>query len=363
MKSAEPDVVCLQELKCVDEAFPRGEVEALGYNVATHGQKAYNGVAILSKRPLEDVRRGLPGDEATSRRAISKASSPRATGVVRVASIYLPNGNPIGTPKFDYKLAWMDRLTPMRATPGARGAAGPVRRLQRHPRAEDAADPGRLGERRAVPAREPGEASARCSISASTDAVRACNDQPGLYTFWDYQAGAFQRNNGIRIDHLLLSPQAQDKLKTASIRKEMRGWDKPSDHVPVHGRPQAHRAVERSELILRVRAWMYCSSRSSASLRSLSLGRREGLVVELRRSTVLGGSAASRASVSHIRPLRPLARNAVAGHQQMPEQRLRGVMALLGREIEPARGLTRILLDARAFEVEAREVVLRVRSR
>src|SRR5215212_11755107 len=109
LKAAEPDVVCLQELKCVDEAFPRAEVEGAGYNVATHGQKAYNGVAILSKNPLEDVRRGLPGDETDEQARYVEAvvSGPEP---VRVASIYLPNGNPIGTEKFAYKLGWMARL-------------------------------------------------------------------------------------------------------------------------------------------------------------------------------------------------------------------------------------------------------------
>src|SRR4051812_22273362 len=111
VKSAEPDVVCLQELKCMDEAFPRAEVEGLGYNVVTHGQKAYNGVAILSKKPLEDVRRGLPGDEADEQARYLEGVISTESGVVRVASIYLPNGNPLGTPKFDYKLAWFDRLT------------------------------------------------------------------------------------------------------------------------------------------------------------------------------------------------------------------------------------------------------------
>ena len=110
LKSAEPDVVCLQELKCVDEAFPRAEVEGAGYNVATHGQKAYNGVAILSKRPLEDIRRGLPGDEADEQARYLEGVISTAGGVVRVASIYLPNGNPIGTSKFEYKLAFLDRL-------------------------------------------------------------------------------------------------------------------------------------------------------------------------------------------------------------------------------------------------------------
>ncbi len=233
VKSADPDVVCLQELKCVDEAFPRAEVEALGYNVVTHGQKAYNGVAILSKRPLEDVRRGLPGDESDEQARYLEGVVSTATGAVRVASIYLPNGNPVGTPKFDYKLAWMDRL---------RAHAKALLALEEPlvlcgdynviPEPKDALDPAAWANDALF--QPESRAKFRELINLGfLDAVRACNDQPGLYSFWDYQAGAFQRNNGIRIDHLLLSAQAQDRLRTASIRKEVRGWDKPSDHVPV----------------------------------------------------------------------------------------------------------------------------------
>jgi exodeoxyribonuclease-3 len=233
VKSAEPDIVCLQELKCVDEAFPRGEIEALGYNVATHGQKAYNGVAILSKSPLEDVRRGLPGDETDEQARYLEGVVSTSTGVVRVASIYLPNGNPIGTPKFDYKLAWMDRL---------HAHARKLLTLEEPlvlcgdynviPEPKDAADP--AAWRNDALYQPESRARFRELLNLGFgDAVRACNDQPGLYSFWDYQAGSYQRNNGIRIDHLLLSPQAHDKLKTSSIRKETRGWDKPSDHVPV----------------------------------------------------------------------------------------------------------------------------------
>jgi exodeoxyribonuclease III len=233
VKSADPDVVCLQELKCVDEAFPRADVEALGYNVVTHGQKAYNGVAILSKRPLEDVRRGLPGDEGDEQARYLEGVVSTATGAVRVASIYLPNGNPIGTPKFDYKLAWMDRL---RAH--ARGLllleeplvlCGDYNVI---PEPKDAMDPA-AWTNDALFQPESRSRFRELLNLGFIDAVRACNDQPGLYSFWDYQAGAFQRNNGIRIDHLLLSPQAQDRLRTTSIRKEVRSWDKPSDHVPV----------------------------------------------------------------------------------------------------------------------------------
>jgi exodeoxyribonuclease III len=232
LKTAEPDVVCLQELKCIDDAFPRAEVEAAGYNVATHGQKAYNGVAILSKRPLEDVRRGLPGEADEQARYIEGVIS-TAGGVVRVASIYLPNGNPIGTPKFDYKLAFLDRLA---------AHARELLKLEEPlvlsgdfnviPEPIDAANPAAWANDALF--QPESRAKLRTLIHLGlTDAVRACSTEPGLYTFWDYQAFAFQRNNGIRIDHLLLSPQAADRLTTAAIRKETRGWDKPSDHVPV----------------------------------------------------------------------------------------------------------------------------------
>jgi exodeoxyribonuclease III len=233
VKSADPDVLCLQELKCMDEAFPRAEVEALGYNVVTHGQKTYNGVAILSKRPLENVQRGLPGDEGDEQARYLEGTLSTSAGVMRVASIYLPNGNPVGTPKFDYKLAWMDRLIvharrllPLEEPLVLCGDYNVI------PESKDAANP----EAWVSDALFQPESRAKFREIENLgfiDAVRACSNQSGLYSFWDYQAGAFQRNNGIRIDHLLLSAQAQDRLKSASIRKEVRGWDKPSDHVPV----------------------------------------------------------------------------------------------------------------------------------
>lgn len=235
VKSADPDVVCLQELKCVDEAFPRAEVEALGYNVVTHGQKAYNGVAILSKRPLEDVRRGLPGDDGDEQARYLEGVISTETGAVRVASIYLPNGNPIATPKFDYKLAWMDRL---RAH--ARGLllleeplvlCGDYNVI---PEPMDAMDPAAWVNDALFQPQSRGRFRELLNLGF-VDAVRACNDQPGLYSFWDYQAGAFQRNNGIRIDHLLLSPQAADRLTGVAIDKYVRAWEKPSDHVPIVG--------------------------------------------------------------------------------------------------------------------------------
>jgi exodeoxyribonuclease III len=233
LSTSRPDVACLQELKGADEKFPIDAIREAGYEAVWHGQKAYNGVAILSKRPLEDVRRGLPGDESDEQARYLEGVISTSTGAVRVASIYLPNGNPIGTPKFDYKLAWMERL---------RNHAKSLLVLEEPlvlcgdynviPEPEDAFDPAAWTNDALFQPESRAKFRELLNLGL-LDAVRACNDQPGLYSFWDYQAGAFQRNNGIRIDHLLLSAQAQDKLRTTSIRKEVRGWDKPSDHVPV----------------------------------------------------------------------------------------------------------------------------------
>ena len=233
-REAQPDVACLQEIKCVDEKFPPKPFESLGYNAAVHGQKSYNGVALLSKTPLEDVRKGLPGDDADDHARYVEAvvSGPDP---VRVASIYLPNGNPIGTDKFAYKLALdgpAERATP-RALLALRGAAGALRRLQRDP-----------GARPTPTIRPPGWATRSSSRRAArafralkwlglTDAYMEADGAPGGYTFWDYQAGAWQRNHGIRIDHLLLSPQAADRLGGVTIHRRRAAMEKPSDHVPV----------------------------------------------------------------------------------------------------------------------------------
>jgi exodeoxyribonuclease-3 len=232
LKNVQPDVVCLQEIKCVDEAFPRAEVEAIGYNLATHGQKAYNGVAILSKRPIEDLRRNLPGEPDEQARYL-EGVIPTSSGVVRVASVYLPNGNPIGTPKFDYKLAWMERLKAH--AEGLLKAEEPVvlaGDLNVIPEPRDARYP-QNWVRDALFQPETRARFRDILHAGYEDALRTCDDGPGPFTFWDYQAGAWQKNDGIRIDHLLLSPQATDRLGDVEVHKETRGWDKPSDHVPV----------------------------------------------------------------------------------------------------------------------------------
>jgi exodeoxyribonuclease-3 len=230
--AASPDVAVLQEIKCIDEKFPAEAFERLGYNVAVHGQKTYNGVAMLSKAPMEDIRRGLPGDESDEQARYIEAvvSGPRP---VRVIGIYLPNGTPIGTEKFAYKLAWMDRLNrhvrallPLEEPMVVAGDYNVI------PLEQDVEKPRDwLGDALFQP--ESRAAWRALQNLGLTDAYMAADGAPGGYTFWDYQAGAWPRNNGIRIDHALLSPQAADRLVRVDIHRDVRGGDKPSDHVPV----------------------------------------------------------------------------------------------------------------------------------
>ncbi|MGL4236453.1 exodeoxyribonuclease III [Tabrizicola sp.] len=232
LQTAAPDVVCLQEIKSVDEAFPRAEIEALGYQVETHGQKGFNGVAILSKLPLGDIRRGLPGDDSDEQarwiEAVVDAGRP-----VRVCGLYLPNGNPAPGPKYDYKLAWMARMEArVRELLAAEEHFVALGDYNVIPQAADAAKP-EAWVTDALYLPETRVAFRRIAHLGLTDAVRAQSPGPGVYTFWDYQAGAWERNNGIRIDHVMLSPQAADRLQETGIDKAVRGGDKPSDHVPV----------------------------------------------------------------------------------------------------------------------------------
>jgi exodeoxyribonuclease III len=232
LSQVKPDVVCLQEIKSVDEGFPGQAFEDLGYHVATHGQKGFNGVAILSRVPLEDVTRGLPGDEADLQARYIEATVSGGRDAVRICCLYLPNGNPLGTEKFPYKLAWMARLE----AHARRLLAGdmPVVLAGDYnvPMPEDAKRPSAwVGDALFQP--ESRAAYRRLVNLGFTDATRACQPEPGVYSFWDYQAGAFQKDDGIRIDHLLLSPQAADRLVAAGIDKAARAVEKPSDHTPV----------------------------------------------------------------------------------------------------------------------------------
>lgn len=230
LTSAQPDVLLLQEIKCQDKDFPETEISDLGYNVAVHGQKSYNGVAILSKYPIEDVLRGLPGDDGDDHARYIEAR----VGIFRVASIYLPNGNPVDTEKFPYKLSWMRRL-----------AAHSKRLIEEEevavlggdynvcPEDIDVYDP--KGWANDALCRSESRAAFRTILHGGyTEAFRALHpDKAHCYSFWDYQAGAWQKDNGLRIDHFLLSPLAADRLLACDIDRKVRGEEKASDHVPV----------------------------------------------------------------------------------------------------------------------------------
>ena len=229
LEEAGPDVVLLQELKVIDEAFPGEPIEDLGYNIATHGQKTYNGVAILSKHPIEDVRRGLPGDDADEQARYIEAT----VASVRVASIYLPNGNPVDTEKFPYKLSWMQRLI---------DHVGSQLELEEAlvlggdynvcPEDLDCHNP--QGFANDALCRPESRALFRTLMYLGlTEAYRALRPGVQAYSYWDYSAGAWQKDNGLRIDHLLLSAQAADRLRDVDIDKSPRGKERPSDHTPV----------------------------------------------------------------------------------------------------------------------------------
>lgn len=241
LSDAKPDIVCLQEIKTVDDAFPRMEIEALGYNIETHGQKSYNGVAILSKHPFEKVLPRLPGDADDEQARYLEAVISGPNGPVRVASIYLPNGNPVMTEdgelteKYKYKLNWMRRLKDHIAI------TLPYEEPQIF-----AGDYNVIPEAKDVhaPKAWEGDAAYRPETHAAwrallnlglTEAFEQLDGRPEQYTFWDYQRGAWQNNLGIRIDHLLCSPQAADKLTALKIDRNVRDGIKPSDHVPVIG--------------------------------------------------------------------------------------------------------------------------------
>ncbi len=233
VEAARPDVICLQETKCADEAFPSLEARALGYESSFHGQASYNGVAILSRGRPDSVVRGLPGAPEDAQARYLEALLPGAHGPVRVASLYLPNGNPPGTERYAYKLAWMDRLAAhaaaLLAAPEALVLAGDFNVI---PAAGDVYDPEAwAGDALFLP--ETRSRFERLLALGLVDAVRAVDDRPGLYTFFDYQGGAWRRNRGLRIDHLLLSPGAASRLRSADVDRDVRGWERPSDHVPV----------------------------------------------------------------------------------------------------------------------------------
>jgi exodeoxyribonuclease III len=236
LEDAQPDVLCLQETKCLADEFPRLEIAALGYRVETLGQRAYNGVALLSREPARTLVTGLPGSDDEQARYI-EASFGAADGEVRIASIYVPNGNPVGldnlSDKFTYKLAWMEWLIAhardllRREIPFV--LAGDYNVC---PADEDVYDP--LAWRDDALCRIETRSRFRALLHLGlTDAYRAFHREPNRYTFWDYQAGRWNRDEGLRIDHLLLSPHAADRIAVCEIDKGPRGKERASDHTPI----------------------------------------------------------------------------------------------------------------------------------
>ncbi|MCP4317511.1 MAG: exodeoxyribonuclease III [Hyphomicrobiales bacterium] len=236
LSDSQPDIACLQEIKSVDENFPREAIEAAGYHVETHGQKGFNGVALVSKFPPDEVNRGLPmlapGDAPDEQARFIEGVFSVEGGVLRVVSLYLPNGNPVDTEKFPYKIKWMERLerwaTERLTLEEPLVLAGDYNVI---PQPFDCYDPS-VWEGDALFREETRSAFRRLENVGFTEAVRNTTEAEKVYSFWDYQAGAWPKNNGIRIDHLLLSPEAADRLLSADIEKYVRGWEKPSDHVP-----------------------------------------------------------------------------------------------------------------------------------
>lgn len=230
LEREKPEVACLQELKCADDALPVRDIEAAGYGAVWHGQKGFNGVAILARERSPDLRRiGLPGDPEDSH---SRYIEAEVDGIV-VASLYLPNGNPVGTEKFDYKLRWMERLrehaAELLATERPVILAGDYNVV---PEDRDVWSASRMAHD-ALMQPESRAAWRRLLYQGWTDALRSLHPkEERLYTFWDYTAGCWQRDAGFRIDHLLLSPVAADRLQAAGVDKWARGEEKASDHAP-----------------------------------------------------------------------------------------------------------------------------------
>lgn len=229
LEEARPDVLALQELKCTEENFPFAAIEGAGYQAAVHGQKTYNGVALLSRHPMSDIRRGLPGNEDDDQSRYIEAT----VKGVRVCGLYLPNGNPVDSEKFTYKLRWMEHLRDhARAMLKAEIPFLLGGDFNICPSDADVYDPAAFAE------------DALCHPQARhlyrqiiylglTDAYRALYPHEHAYSFWDYQRGAWARDHGLRIDHLLLSPWLADRLEDAGIDKTPRGRERPSDHTPV----------------------------------------------------------------------------------------------------------------------------------
>ena len=232
VKSEKPDILCLQETKVIDNDFPLSHFEEIGYNVKTHGQKSYNGVATLSKFLIEETFKGIPDYNDDQARYLETVHS-TDIGMIRVSNIYLPNGNPSPGPKYDYKLNWMSNLkNHLEETLINEEIFIVLGDFNVIPEDIDTHSPDDWKED-ALFKIETRKAYRQILSLGFMDSFRQFNQNAENYTFWDYQRGAWQRNNGIRIDHILTSPQASDKINNVFIDKSVRGKEKPSDHVPI----------------------------------------------------------------------------------------------------------------------------------
>lgn len=231
VKTNQPDILLLQELKCLTEAFPKEPFENMGYNCAIHGQKSYNGVAILSKMPIEDITNGIPSltDDEQARYVEAMV------GKLRIISIYVPNGQEVGSDKFDYKLRFLDhfaqRLQALLKFEEALVIGGDFNIA---PFLDDVPSPDVLKHDRILCSKVERESLRKILNSGVIDGIRALHpNRKQLFTWWDYRAGSWEQNKGYRIDHFLLSPQAADLLQEADVDTAPRGLEKPSDHAPV----------------------------------------------------------------------------------------------------------------------------------
>ncbi|WP_455481554.1 exodeoxyribonuclease III [Bartonella sp. B35(2025)] len=232
LQQNQPDIICLQEIKSTNENFPRDAIENLGYHIETHGQKSFNGVAILSKKTPDEVIRQLPGNNNDKQTRYIEAVYSTNKGVIRVASLYLPNGNPVDSEKYSYKMEWMERLYThaklLLSYEEPLVLAGDYNVI---PTPLDAKKPQKwYNDALFIP--QTRQAFQRIVNLGFYDAIRNVTDTSS-FSFWDFQANAWLKNNGIRIDHLLLSPEAVDQLIYAYSQTEVRGYQKPSDHTPV----------------------------------------------------------------------------------------------------------------------------------
>jgi exodeoxyribonuclease-3 len=231
LRESQPDIVCLQELKSPDEKFPEDSLKAIGYSAIWHGQKSWNGVAILTREDyqVEAIDKGLPGDPEDVQ---SRYIEAKINGVI-ICCLYLPNGNPAPGPKFDYKMAWYKRLLSKARRLIKKGQ--PVVLVGDYntvPTDLDAHKPERWVND-AVFFPEPRAAFQKLLKQGWIDAIRLLHPDEKIFTYWDYFANAFKRNAGIRMDHFLLSPDLEKRLAAGGVDKHVRAWEKTSDHAPV----------------------------------------------------------------------------------------------------------------------------------